>query len=476
MASIYILCDAAKPALKDKYEVIVIGGGNAGLCAALSASKYSKEVVLVEAGSKPDRGGNSKYTRDIRYMHGKDRYTGGEYLTPEFVDDVLRVTHNNTDRELLDLLVSESAHIPEWFVEHGVLIHEALKGTLHLGRTNLFMMGGGKAMVDSYYNAAIERGVEVLYGTNCVDLDISGDSVSGVTLRDDSHDFEIKAGAVVVASGGFESNLDWLAESWGAATENFIVRGTKYNTGKMLRILMKHNSETVGNLRQFHSVAVDARAPKYDGGIVTRIDSIPFGITVNNKCERFYDEGEDLWPKRYAIWGKLIAEQPDQMAFSIIDSKAKDLFLPTMFEPYKAESIRDLAVQLGLDPERLQRTLDEYNSSVDGKCSFNNQILDDCSTTNLPIPKSHWARPIDSPPYYGYSFRPGITFTYFGVKVNEKTQVMRGNEKPFRNLFAAGEIMSGNILSEGYLAGFGLTIGTVFGIIAGREAVASIGR
>jgi tricarballylate dehydrogenase len=462
--------------VKNRYDVIVIGGGNAGLCAALSASKYSKEVLLIESGSKHDRGGNSKYTRDIRYMHERDKYTKGEYLSSEFVNDVLRVTHNNTNKELLDLVVTESAHIPEWYEEHGVLIHEALKGTLHLGRTNLFMMGGGKAMLDSYYNSVDRAGIEVLYNTQCVDLDVTGNIFSGVKLRNSDGISLIKADAVVIASGGFESNLEWLAKSWGKATKNFIVRGTKYNTGEMLKILMDHNAGTVGNLRQFHSVAVDARSPKYEGGIVTRIDSIPFGITVNNNSERFYDEGEDLWPKRYAIWGKLIAEQPDQIAFSIIDSKSKDLFLPTMLEPYKAENIQELAIKIELDPKRLQNTVDEYNRSTSKKCTFNNQILDDCSTTGLAIPKSHWARAIDRPPYYGYRFRPGITFTYFGVEVNHKAQVLDKDGKPFRNIFAAGEIMSGNILSEGYLAGFGLTIGTVFGIIAGREAVKSIGK
>lgn len=461
---------------RKKYDVLVIGGGNAGLCAALSAAEHSARVLLIESAPRNDRGGNTKYTRDIRYAHDPDDYTAGSYSDDEFVDDVVRVTHNNTNIELLRKVVSESREIPEWLEKHHVIIHEALKGTLHLGRTNLFMLGGGKAMINSYYDVAQKAGIEVRYDSRCTELEMEGKSVSGVGIQGSEGKETVEVGSIVVASGGFEANLDWLEEYWGDATRNFIVRGSRHNTGDMLKVLMNLKARTVGNLSQFHSVAVDARSPKFDGGIVTRIDSVPFGITVNKRCERFYDEGEDLWPKRYAIWGKLIAEQPDQEAYSIIDSKARDLFLPTVFDPEKAGSIGELATKLGLDPDSLTKTVNEYNGSTSQKCTFDPGALDDCSASNLMVPKSHWARPIDTPPFFGFPFRPGITFTYFGAAVNHKAQVLSEDGAPFSNLYAAGEIMSGNILSEGYLAGFGLTIGTVFGITAGMEAAASARR
>jgi len=216
-------------------------------------------------------------------------------------------------------------------------------------------------------------------------------------------------------------------------------------------------------------VAVDARAPKFDGGIVTRLDCVPFGIVVNKHTKRFYDEGEDFWPKRYAIWGRLVARQPDQIAYSIIDSKSIDLFMPSVYSPIKADSIIGLATQLKLDPLALQNTVESFNTSIRAGI-FDSTILDNCETRGLEPPKSHWARPLDCPPFYAYPLRPGITFTYLSVGVNDRAQVMMADGNPFQNIFAAGEIMSGNILGKGYMAGFGMTIGTVFGRIAGKEA------
>jgi tricarballylate dehydrogenase len=217
-------------------------------------------------------------------------------------------------------------------------------------------------------------------------------------------------------------------------------------------------------------VAIDARAPRFDGGIVTRLDCVPFSIVVNTAAERFYDEGEDFWPKRYAIWGRLVAGQPDQIAYAIIDSKSIDLFMPSVFPPIEAGSVQEMAENLGLEPATLTQTVDRFNRAV-RPGAFDPGELDDCRTEGLVPPKSHWARPLDSPPYYGYPLRPGITFTYLGVEVNRRAQVIMTDGRPAPNIFAAGEIMSGNILGRGYMAGFGMTIGTVFGRLAGKEAV-----
>jgi tricarballylate dehydrogenase len=329
------------------------------------------------------------------------------------------------------------------------------------------MLGGGKAMMNAYYQTARELGVEVAYETEVTGLNVrEGEFVSASsngTAR------EISAKTLVVASGGFEANVDWLKEYWGDAAENFIIRGTRHNQGRMLKELLAHGAKPVGNPRGCHAVALDARAPKFDGGIITRLDSVPFGIVVNQHGERFYDEGEDFWPKRYAIWGGLIARQPAQIAYSIIDSTGLPHFMPSVFPPVEGASVADLAGKLNLDPAVLTVVIERFNRAVRSG-TFDPGALDDCRTEGLDPPKSHWARRIDTPPFYGYPLRPGITFTYLGLGVDAQARVMMQNDRPAKNIFAAGEVMAGNILRRGYLAGFGLTIGAVFGRIAGTEA------
>jgi tricarballylate dehydrogenase len=226
----------------------------------------------------------------------------------------------------------------------------------------------------------------------------------------------------------------------------------------------------IGDPTQCHAVALDARAPKFDGGITTRLDSVPFSIVVNRDGDRFYDEGEDVWPKRYAIWGRLIAQQPDQIAYSICDAKAFTLFMPSVYPAYKADTLAELAAKMKLDPAKVEATVAAYNAAVKPGQVFDNTKLDGNTTDGLTPNKTNWARTIDKPPFYGYPLRPGITFTYLGVRVNERAQVLMENGQPVGNLYASGEIMAGNILGKGYLAGFGMTIGTVFGRIAGQEA------
>jgi tricarballylate dehydrogenase len=455
----------------ETYDVVVVGGGNAGLVAAISARHGAQSVLLVERAPAWRRGGNSRHTRDIRYAHppGEPFTTGEAYPVEELLDDLQRVG-GGQNRELAQLVVEQSCSVAEWMTGHGVRWQQPLTGTLHLGRTNRFFLGGGKALINTYYQTAEAMGVRVEYGTSCEDVLIDGDRVSGVVVVRRDERQTIRARAVVLTSGGFEANLDWLRRYWGEAVDNYVIRGTPYNDGRVLAALLDKGAATAGDPKGFHAVALDARAPKFDGGIATRLDSIPFGIAVNKYGKRFFDEGQDFWPKRYAIWGRLIAEQADQIAYSIVDARMLDCFLTSLYRPYEAASIGELASQLGLDPPVVEDTVRTFNAAIQPGGTFNAGTLDDCSTTGLEIPKSHWAVPIAVPPFYGYPLRPGITFTYLGLAVDACSRVQMSNGSTIPNLFAAGEIMSGNILSSGYLGGFGLTIGTVFGRIAGTEA------
>jgi tricarballylate dehydrogenase len=456
--------------LTEGFDVAVLGGGNAGLCAALSARERGATVVVLEGAPKVFRGGNSRHTRNLRSMHeAPTALLTDAYSEDEYVADLIRVTAGRTDEALARLVVRGSAKCPDWMRRFGIRLQRPLRGTLHLGRTNVFFLGGGKALMNSYYAAAERLGIRVLYDAQVVGIDLVDGEFRSVSVMTNGRLESIHAKAVVLAAGGFESNLDWLKEIWGEAADNFIIRGTPYNTGTVLKLMLESGAQPVGDPTQFHAVAVDARAPKFDGGIVTRLDSVSFGIVVNAHGERFYDEGEDFWPKRYAIWGRLVAQQPGQIAYSLVDAKAIGHFMPSMFPPKEAGSIPELARLLDLEPEPLVRTVSAFNRSV-VRGSFNHAVLDDCRTEGLTPNKTHWARPLDTPPFWGYPLRPGITFTYLGLKVDARARVLMKNGEPAANVFAAGEIMAGNILGQGYVAGVGMTIGTVFGRIAGEEA------
>ena len=265
----------------------------------------------------------------------------------------------------------------------------------------------------------------------------------------------VHAKAVVVAAGGFQSNLAWLREAWGPAADNFLIRGAPFDTGTLLRILLEQGAEPVGDPTQAHMVPIDARSPKFDGGIVTRLDCVTLGIVVNKNGERYYDEGEDFWPMRYAIWGRLVAKQPDQISYVFIDSKTLDRFMPSVFPPVKGRTVAEVAEQFGLPVDKVVATIEEFNRAVQPG-TFDHTIQDDCRTEGLTPPKTHWALRIDEPPFYGYPLRPGLTFTYYGVKIDRNAAVIFKAGQPAANIFAAGEIMAGNILPKGYIGGIGL--------------------
>ena len=451
------------------FDVIVVGGGNAALCAAIRAAEAGASVAVFERAPKEYRGGNSRHTRNFRCMHGAPKgVLTDSYGEEEFYDDLLKVTKGNTEEDLARLTIRESEACYEWMLKQGCFFQESLSGTLSLSRTNAFFLGGGKALVNAYYNRLESLGAAIFYQATVLDVVIRQRKFDGVLVDLDGTQHYQRGRAVVLASGGFEADKDWLASAWGDAARNFLIRGTPYNTGEVLKGVLAGGADQVGDPTQCHAVAIDGRAPEYDGGIVTRVDCVPFSVVVNNNGHRFYDEGEDVWPKRYAIWGRLVAKQPNQVAYAIIDSKSKDLFMPTVFSATVTDSLDDMAQQLGLPKDQFLATVKEFNKSCqDG--DFYPTELDGLRTSGTTPEKTNWARPIDTPPFFGYELRPGVTFTYLGFRVGHDAKVSFG-DVPSENVWAAGEIMAGSILGEGYLAGFGMTIGTVFGRIAGSGA------
>lgn len=464
------------PPASSTFDVLVIGGGNAALCAALTAREAGASVLMLEAAPREWRGGNSMHTRNLRCMHDAPEDVLTEaYPEEEFWQDLKKVTAGKTDEAMARLAIRHSATVRPWMMKHGVRFQPSLSGTLHLSRTNAFFMGGGKALVNAYYRSAQVLGVQVRYEAPVRHLSLDGGRFVAAVLENGER---IEARTCVLASGGFESNREWLREAWGTnergewPADNFAIRGTRFNQGVLLKDLIAQGADAIGDPTQAHMVAIDARAPLYDGGIVTRVDCVSLGIMVNREGRRFYDEGEDFWPKRYAIWGRLVALQPGQVGHSVTDAKAVGRFMPPVFRGVRADTLEDLARQLGVPEATLVETVRAYNAAC-RVGTFDHAVLDDCHTEGLVPPKTHWALPIDTPPYYGYTLKPGVTFTYLGLKVDARAAVHFGGV-PSANLFAAGEVMAGNVLGQGYTAGVGMTIGTAFGRIAGASAAAAV--
>ena len=452
-------------------DVLVIGGGNAALCAALTAREAGASVRIVEAAPREWRGGNSQHTRNLRCMHDAPQdVLVGVYGEEEYWQDLLKVTDGITDEALARIVIRASSNCRDWMRRHGVHFQPSLTGALHTARTNAFFMGGGKALVNAYYRSAERLGVQVRYDAPVDRLELDQGRFKAAFVGAE----RIEARSCVLAAGGFESDREWLRAAWGRnergeyPADNFLIRGTRYNRGTLLKFMIEAGADAVGDPTQAHMVAIDARAPLFDGGICTRIDCVSLGVVVNREGHRFYDEGEDYWPKRYAIWGRLVAQQPGQIAYAIIDAQAVGRFMPPVFAGITAPTLPELAHRLGLDEATFVQTLARYNAAC-RVGHFDHTALDDCHTVGLEPAKTHWARPIDTPPFCGYALRPGVTFTYLGLKTDAHAAVHFAG-RPSDNLFVAGEMMAGNVLGKGYTAGVGMSIGTAFGRIAGVQA------
>ena len=271
------------------------------------------------------------------------------------------------------------------------------------------------------------------------DLVIENGSFEAVRLKNETGGELVRGRAVVVAAGGYEANIEWLKRHWGDAADNFIIRGTPYNDGAMLAALLKNGAKPIGDPKGFHAIAVDARAPKFDGGIVTRLDVVPFGIVVNRDARRFYDEGEDIWPKRYAIWGTLIAGQPEQIAFGIVDSKTIDRFLPPMFKPYQADTLEALAPQLGLDPRTFVETVAELQSRdgrQHGTCEWTGWTA--TARSGITPPKSNWAMPIDRPRFTDCRCGRASPSPTWASTVDERARVVDTKRTALSNMYRRG--------------------------------------
>jgi tricarballylate dehydrogenase len=461
---------AASPAV----DVLVVGGGSAALCAAIAARRHGASVRMVEQAPASLRGGNTRHARNFRLMHeGAEWYVPDSYGEDAFFKDLTRVTLGATDEPLARLLIRGSATIAAWLDANGVRLQNPALGAMPYSRRTAFFLGGGKAMINALYATAAKLGVAINYDSEVVALSFDGDRGCEAEVIHGGDVERVAAKTMVLCTGGHQANLGWLRQSFGAAADGFVIRGTPYVTGQVLRQLLDAGARPVGDPRRCHMVAVDARGPKFDGGIVTRITAIPHGIVVDRDSRRFHDEGEDARKTHYARWGARIADCPGQIAYLIMDAKGYGRALPTALPPLQADTVTALASALGLDPAALQTTVHNFNAAIQTPDDV--PLIARC-TTGLTPPKSHAAVALNVPPFYAYPMRPGVTFTHFGVAVDDHLRVVKNDGKPVSNVFAAGMIMAANVLGDGYLAGLGVALCTVFGRRAGEQAARQAGR
>jgi tricarballylate dehydrogenase len=446
-------------------DVLVSGGGAAALAAAIEAAAAGASVLLLDAAPPALCGGNTRHSRNFRYAHlAPTPFTPDAYTPDEFRADLTRTGADAAEPDLLDALVMGSAALPDWLAAQGVALQRAGDGRLPYSRRTAFFLGGGTAAVRALTDRALALGVEIRHGVGVTGLVLDGRRAVAVV----STDGNIAAGAQVLACGAAHADPAWLARHWGEAAAGFINRGTPHARGELLQWLLAAGALPVGDPAGLYLVAVDARSPAHDGGIVTRIRGMPLGIVVDRAGRRRHDEGADTASTRYARWGRRLADLPGQIGWLVLDAAGLAAAPAALYPPIQAPSIAALAAALGIDTAGLAATVADYNASVCVPADPADTA--GWHTAGLVPPKSAHARPIAEPPFAAYPMRPGVTFAHHGVAVDARTRVRWADGTQLDNAFAAGMIMAANLIPRGYVSGLAVSISLVFGRLAGCAA------
>jgi len=488
--------------MTDTCDVVVVGGGNAALCAALSASESKKKILVLERAPEEEAGGNSRFTAGlfrVAYSGVEDlkkvipdlsaeeiaRSDFGTYTEAQFLDDMGRVTEYRCDPDLTEVLVKNSLSTASWMRSKGVRFTAAWgRQAFNIGGKFKFWggltveaVGGGPGLVDSLTQIARKNGVELRYETRATSLLTDDSGVIGVVVKQQGKTKTIHARAVVLAGGGFQANPEMRARYLGPGWELAKVRGTRFNTGDVIRMALDIGAAPTGNWSGCHAVAWEKNAPEFGDlavGDQFQKHSYPWGVYLNAEGRRFVDEGADFRNYTYAKYGRVILSQPGQFAWQIFDAKVKsqlrDEYKIRQVTKVVANSLEELVEKLDdVDKVTALQELSAYNAAVRQDIPFNPNIKDGRCTANLKINKTNWANTLDAPPFEAYAVTCGITFTFGGLKINSRAEVISTEGVPISGLYAAGELVGG-IFYFNYPGGTGLTNGSVFGRIAGASA------
>jgi tricarballylate dehydrogenase len=492
--------------VRDHYDVVVMGAGNAAMCAALAARESAAEVLVLERAPATERGGNSAYTAGAMRVayDGVDDLRGlmpdltddeitstdfGAYTEAQFFEDMSRVTQYRADPDLVEALVRNSYPTLRWMADKGVRFAPAygrqafkIDGVFRFwGGLTVEVVGGGPGLVEREHDIAAREGVQIVYGTPVVGLLHDDDGVHGVRARVDGRTRDIHAPSVVIAAGGFQANVEWRTRYLGPGWDLAKVRGTRFNTGEGHRIALEAGAAPAGHWSGCHSVSWDRNAP--DVGDLSVGDgfqkhSYPFGIMVNATGRRFVDEGADFRNYTYAKYGAVVLAQPQQFAWQIFDQKVvhllRDEYRIREVTKVQADTLDELATRLeGVDPDGFLAEISAYNAAVRVDIPFDPTVKDGRCLEGTAVPKSNWANTLDTPPYVAFQVTCGITFTFGGIAITpDGARVVGVDGDPVQGLFAAGEVIGG-LFYFNYPGGTGLTAGSVFGRIAGCTAAAT---
>jgi tricarballylate dehydrogenase len=486
----------------DVADVIVVGAGNAAFCAALAAREQGASVLMLEAAPEDESGGNSRFTAgSIRVVYnGVDDIRAlvpdltpaeiettdfGTYNAEQFFDDMARVTQHRADPDLVELLVTRSFSTLNWLREKGIRFipiygRQAFKvgGRFKFwGGLTVESVGGGPGLIAMLTGAAAKRGIAIRYRSRALDLLYDGNRIEGVRVHEDGALHELRAPAVVLASGGFEANAKWRTRYLGPGWDLAKVRGSRFNTGDGIRMALEIGGSPRGNWSGCHAVQWERNAPEFGDlavGDQFQKHSYPFGILINAAGRRFVDEGADFRNYTYAKYGRVVLEQPGQFAWQIFDQKVKHLlrdeYRIRQITKVAANTLEEFAQKLdGVNAAEFLKTIAEWNAAVRTDLPFDPNAKDGRCTRGLAVNKSNWANTIETPPFEGYAVTCGITFTFGGLRINTGGQVLNNDHQPIRGLYAAGELVGG-LFYFNYPGGTGLMSGAVFGKIAGMSA------
>ena len=488
--------------LPEQCDVVVVGAGNAAMCAALAAREHGAEVVVLERAPEDEAGGNTRFTAGaIRFAYDglEDlralmpdlsadeiaRTDFGAYTEDQFFDDMARVTENRADPDLVELLVRRSKATLMWLRGKGfrfvpIYGRQAFKVNNRFkfwGGLTVEAWGGGEGLVEAHCKAAAANGIKIFYEARALSLLHDDEGVKGLTLRYQGKTQTIHCRAVVLAAGGFESNPEWRTRYLGPGWDLAKVRGTRFNTGDGIRMALDIGASPRGNWSGCHAVGWDRNAPEFGDlavGDGFQKHSYPWGIMINANGERFVDEGADFRNYTYAKYGAVILRQPGQFAWQIFDKKVthllRDEYRIRQVTKVTANTLVELAGKLDdVNPKRALETIEQYNAAVRTDIPFDPNVKDGRRTERLPVPKSNWANTIDQPPFEAYAVSCGITFTFGGLRITTEGQVVDTDGRPIPGLYAAGELVGG-LFYFNYPGGTGLMSGAVFGRIAGNSA------